>query len=271
MEPSSSSRRHDLEDLAHRGPCPEGAAHPGRQLVTANGLQVKNTFIDCPSPWRLDTQATPRKSNSDPGSSSQYSSSSEIDSFTSGSEAEMPSRRGQLTRELEARTAKSIRLGDQGHAEGTCRPCKHWVKKAGCQDGDACQFCHLAHNAGHPLRNWRPCRAKRKRLQRLLEQLKSQAEEKGQSFDIDTAELPPSIAGNAFLRDEVKHWLQHRSRETGEAPCPGDAADDEGHGARQVPPTKPAPPAFSPPPESPESVVVLDREAPVEFGQVYRL
>lgn len=213
----------------------------------------------------------PRKSNSDPGSSSQYSSSADSSEIgTSGSEAEDPSREEQMRRVLEAKTVNSSRPGDQGHAEGTCRPCKYWVKKAGCQGGDDCQFCHLVHNAGHPGTKWRPCRAKRKRYNRLLQRLEKQAEEGGQGFDFGAVELPPSIEGNAFLRDKVKRKLQLSSRKPGEGMLPsrGDAADDEGDGGVGPAPAPVRAPSAS---ASQEPSVVLDPGAAVEFGQVYRL
>lgn len=264
--------------------------------MAGNGLPVKNTFIDCPSPWHLDTQEMPRKSNSDPGSSSQYSSSAASSEIgTSGSEAEGPSRAEQMRRVLEAKSVGSTRPGDQGHAEGSCRPCKYWVKKAGCQGGDGCEFCHLIHNAGHPGTKWRPCRAKRKRYNRLLQRLEKQAEESGQGFDFGTVELPPSIEGNAFLRDKVKRKLQASSRKPGEG-TPGGSLRGTPVSAKASPIAARAPPApplpsQPPPPQQPsqavrvastdrgqqlrqrfeEPAVVLDPHAPLEFGQVYRL
>jgi len=34
-------------------------------------------------------------------------------------------------------------MGSVGHALGKCKPCAFFHKEQGCQDGEACNFCHL--------------------------------------------------------------------------------------------------------------------------------
>lgn len=52
------------------------------------------------------------------------------------------------------------------HALGRCKPCLFALTSAGCDNGDACTFCHLKHSR----RNCkRPCKGKRLRYRKLVE------------------------------------------------------------------------------------------------------
>lgn len=256
-----------MEPASSHGPGPTTTPAPGTPRV--GGLQVKNTFIDCASPWQLERGDLPKKSNSDPGSSSRSTESSAASSEigTSGSEAEGPSREERMRRMIEAKGVESKRPGDQGHGQGTCRPCKYWVKKAGCQAGESCGFCHLSHDAGHPGMKWRPCRAKRKRYNRLLERLETQVEAKHGQIDLSAVELPPSIEGNAFLKDKVRRKLQQTLLQSQPPPPPAPAPRAAGAAGS----SRSSSELRAPPGPCSEDYVVLDAAAPLEFGMVYRL
>lgn len=55
------------------------------------------------------------------------------------------------------------------HQKGQCRPCNYSSSGRGCRNGEACNFCHLAH------RKSRPCKAKRSYCRRVASQLDASA------------------------------------------------------------------------------------------------
>jgi hypothetical protein len=55
--------------------------------------------------------------------------------------------------------------GSALHEKGTCKPCLFVNTSVGCQNGAACDFCHLSHKRKSKPR---PCKDKRERYRRLI-------------------------------------------------------------------------------------------------------
>mmetsp|Transcript_79214 Transcript_79214/g.183816 ORF Transcript_79214/g.183816 Transcript_79214/m.183816 type:complete len:189 (-) Transcript_79214:19-585(-) len=58
-------------------------------------------------------------------------------------------------------------LGATQHDDGKCRPCFFSSSPVGCRNGPECRFCHYSHRG---LRRPRPCKERRVRYKRSIEQ-----------------------------------------------------------------------------------------------------
>mmetsp|Transcript_24740 Transcript_24740/g.57475 ORF Transcript_24740/g.57475 Transcript_24740/m.57475 type:complete len:179 (-) Transcript_24740:50-586(-) len=60
-------------------------------------------------------------------------------------------------------------IGSERHGEGTCRPCFFSASPVGCRNGTDCRFCHMSHRG---MNRPRPCKERRARYKKLIEQQK---------------------------------------------------------------------------------------------------
>lgn len=63
-------------------------------------------------------------------------------------------------------------IGSKGHASKKCRPCIFVQSWMGCNDGQACTFCHFEHEKSKN----RPCKAKRDRFWKVMGQRANELE-----------------------------------------------------------------------------------------------
>mmetsp|Transcript_128490 Transcript_128490/g.411842 ORF Transcript_128490/g.411842 Transcript_128490/m.411842 type:complete len:240 (-) Transcript_128490:277-996(-) len=58
-------------------------------------------------------------------------------------------------------------IGSSKHGEGVCKQCLFHLRPGGCLRGELCEFCHIQHSGGA---RRRPCKAKRQRYKKIIEQ-----------------------------------------------------------------------------------------------------
>mmetsp|Transcript_117804 Transcript_117804/g.333975 ORF Transcript_117804/g.333975 Transcript_117804/m.333975 type:complete len:254 (-) Transcript_117804:194-955(-) len=94
-------------------------------------------------------------------------------------------------------------IGSVGHAAGTCKVCLFAHSKAGCTNGMYCSFCHFYHKRPKRKNKLRPSKGKRDRYRKLVHHLTGQIKSQPETFDMNTVELPPSIAANESMRAKL--------------------------------------------------------------------
>lgn len=67
-------------------------------------------------------------------------------------------------------------IGSENHANKSCQPCMLVHSWFGCSDGRTCRFCHFPHS-----RRNRPCKAKRERIRKMLDQRHQAEDDTGSS------------------------------------------------------------------------------------------
>mmetsp|Transcript_10928 Transcript_10928/g.27382 ORF Transcript_10928/g.27382 Transcript_10928/m.27382 type:complete len:102 (-) Transcript_10928:225-530(-) len=58
-------------------------------------------------------------------------------------------------------------IGSSKHGKGACKQCLFYLRPGGCMRGESCEFCHIQHSGGG---HRRPCKAKRQRFKKIIEQ-----------------------------------------------------------------------------------------------------
>lgn len=92
------------------------------------------------------------------------------------------------------------------HDSGQCRPCNYFVKKGGCGEKDACQFCHLEHETPRRLR---PCKVKRERCKHMVESLASR--------DLEVVERMGEISERSSLQGSYMRTIMATQAKTTQA------------------------------------------------------
>lgn len=112
------------------------------------------------------------------------------------------------------------------HVNGNCKACI--CGELGC-NGTSCEFCQLENKRGRRKNKLRPCKGKRDRFRKLANRLMSFIE-LDPHFDLETVELPPSIASNTAVRTKLMATVQAHAeqvrteRQTGLQPNMGGLA-----------------------------------------------
>eukprot|EP00448_Togula_jolla_P006530 CAMPEP_0170600750 /NCGR_PEP_ID=MMETSP0224-20130122/17497_1 /TAXON_ID=285029 /ORGANISM="Togula jolla, Strain CCCM 725" /LENGTH=504 /DNA_ID=CAMNT_0010925489 /DNA_START=48 /DNA_END=1562 /DNA_ORIENTATION=- len=160
----------------------EEAPAPPPGLPTRSAITVKNTFIHCDDEEPLGDYTSRRHSgpayvNRRFSQVLQLSSEGDLLQLPGGDN--LPSE------------------GSAGHAAGTCRPCAHHNRPAGCVKGKSCTFCHICEDGALKQR-------KKEKLTRLREEKRlrpkdntSRRSEGGDSVSSLTLSMPPSPASTA--------------------------------------------------------------------------
>jgi len=77
--------------------------------------------------------------------------------------------------EQSSNTMEVPSVGSLLHASGKCTPCIFFTRESGCQKGECCKFCHIRHQRKH---RDRPCKERRDRFYRRVEQIHNEIEER---------------------------------------------------------------------------------------------
>jgi len=94
-------------------------------------------------------------------------------------------------------------LGSAGHASGNCKVCLFAHSKAGCTNGMYCNFCHHYHKRPKRKNKLRPSKGKRDRYRKLVQHLTGKIKDQPDTFDMNTVELPPSIASSEAMKSKL--------------------------------------------------------------------
>merc|ERR1719277_898297 len=87
-------------------------------------------------------------------------------------------------------------------------------------NGIACSFCHFPHKRGRRKNKLRPCKGKRDRYRKLVSRLTTQIAADPDSFNLETVELPPSIASNEVVKSKLMTKMQLHAEQARDALCP---------------------------------------------------
>lgn len=102
--------------------------------------------------------------------------------------------------------------GSELHEAGQCKPCHYVNTKAGCSNGDQCDFCHLSHQKKN---RPRPCKSKRTKCKKMAGLLDQVLAEDPNQLD-ETVTMLATQGG--YLRTVVKSKLRNMQKD-GEAPA----------------------------------------------------
>jgi len=94
-------------------------------------------------------------------------------------------------------------IGSVLHAQGTCRPCIFVRKETACLSGVQCRFCHFPHHDKTGKIRLRPCKDKRDRYKKILNNLADQIAENPDNFAPEAVQLPTSIAKNEYVKQRM--------------------------------------------------------------------
>lgn len=108
-----------------------------------------------------------------------------------------------------------LTVGSRGHGTGDCSPCFFAHRRAGCQNGSNCPYCHLTHQ-----QKQRPCKGKRNRFHKVLESMRKDLDENAEDILNDpnwvnqfASRLPSFVDDDKTLKARVLRTLsEHAER-----------------------------------------------------------
>lgn len=179
-------------------------------------VTVKNTFIDCTSPWTEAASVPERRANSDPSDSSSsqsYNAWSDTEESGSGSCHAPPATQARSSCSSEVPgTEPAIPLDPDGlltsvgslNHPSSCKPCT-FFQRGECNRGTACVFCHFHHAGG---KKAQPCKARRDKYRNLVARLFAEIDANPEGFDVDSIELPMSICSLDYVKEKFRLRLR---------------------------------------------------------------
>jgi hypothetical protein len=115
-------------------------------------------------------------------------------------------------------------VGSKFHSLGTCKPCSYNATKIGCQNGEACTFCHLEHEKVK-----RPWKAKRAQCRKLAEQLDNASEcNLQQIMQVAESDSARGSYMRSVVKGKLRNQFQHPSEKEGEKDA-GAKVDNDRH------------------------------------------
>jgi len=110
-----------------------------------------------------------------------------------------------------------LSIGSRGYGTNDCTPCFFSRRRAGCQNGSDCKFCHLPHQREH---KFRPSKGKRDRFHKQLESMHKDLDDNAKTIlndpnwlDHVASRLPPFVHKQPALKFRVLETLgKHAER-----------------------------------------------------------